>query len=149
MNSYGDLTTLKNEAYLNITTTDATRDTRLLRQLEAASRMIDKYTRRFFYTYEDTWYYDGWGNTAWFDDILSITTLKTDEDGDTTFENTLTEDTDFYLYPVQGFPKTHTKIAPNGSYGSFANGMKKGVELDGVFGYGDGYSATPYIDSGD
>ncbi len=148
MNSYGDLTTLKNEAYLNISTTDAVRDVRLLRQLEAASRMIDKYCRRFFYTYESTWYYDGWGDTAWFDDILSITTLKTDEDGDTTFENTLTEDTDFYQYPLQGLPKTHAKIAPNGSYGSFANGMKKGVEIAGIFGYGDGVSGTPYVDAG-
>ena len=149
MNAYGDLVAVKSEAYLNITTTDATRDTQITRLLEAASRMIDKYCRRFFYTYSGTWYYDGWGSTAWFDDILSITTLKTDIDGDGTFENTLTEDTDFYMYPLQGYPKTYAKIAPNGGYSSFANGMKKGVEIEGIFGYGDGLSATPYRNSTD
>jgi len=42
-------------------------------------------------------------------------------------------------------PKTRIQINPNGEYGSFANGVGIGVEITGVWGYGDGISATPYV----
>jgi len=149
MNSYADLTTLKSEAYLNITTTDATRDVRLLRQLEAASRMIDKYCRRFFYCDETTRYFDGAGNTFWLPDVLSISTLKTDDNNDKTYENSYTENTDYYLLPYNEAVKTRAVIRTGGSYSGFASGIAKGIEIAGVFGYGNGDSATPYFDSGD
>ena len=153
MNSYGDLTTLKSEAYLQIgAVTDY--DIQLRQLLEHASRLIDKYCDRFFYCMETTTalprYYAGAGRDLFLpDDILSITTLKTDEDGDGTFENTLTENTDFFFYPLNKFPKIRAEINPNGSYGGFASGTMRGVEIVGVFGYGNGESATPYALSGD
>jgi len=153
MNSYGNLTTLKSEAYLQISAV-ASYDTQLRQLLEHASRLIDKYCDRFFYCLESSTasprYYSGASSNFFLpDDILSITTLKTDEDGDGTFENTLVENTDFFLYPLNTFPKIRAEINPNGSYGGFASGTKRGVEIVGVFGYGDGKSATPYYLSND
>ena len=147
MNSYASVTTLKSDAYLDVEAT--TNDAYLRGLLEAASRMIDDYTGRYFYTYEGTKYFDGAGTTLWTPDILSITTLKTDENDDATYENTLTENTDFYLLPYNDTVKTRAVIRSGGSYGSFASGIKKSVEIDGVFGYGNGESTTPYFDSGD
>jgi hypothetical protein len=116
--------------------------------MEASSRAVDKYCHRWFYVLSATRYYAGAARTLFFqeDDILSITTLKTDEDGDGTFENTLTENTDFFLYPLNGFPKFRIEINPDGNYGGFGAGIKRGIEIVGLFGYGDGKSATPYAD---
>ncbi len=140
--SIGDL-----KGILGITST--TDDTVMRKILEAASRSIDSYTNRTFVTQTATKYFDG-GYSLWLPDLLSITTLKTDEDGDATFENTFA-DTDYLLYgtgledSLNTYPKTRLEINSNGDYGSFASGVKKGVELAGVWGYGDGISATPYI----
>jgi len=153
INSYASLTTLKSEAYLQIPLVTSY-DVELRQLLEHASRLIDKYCDRFFYCLETTValprYYEGAGGTLFLpDDILSITTLSTDEDGDGNFENTLTENTDFFLYPLNTFPKIRAEINPNGSYGGFASGTKRGVEIVGIFGHGDGKSATPYYLSND
>ena len=145
MNSYADLTMLKSASYLNISVT--THDVYFRRLLEQASRMIDKYCDRYFYCYSGTKYYDGAIIIYPKDDILSITTLKTNEDGDATFENTFTT-SDYHLYPLNDLPKIRVEINPDGDYGSFASGIKKGVQIIGIFGYGDGWSATPYSNSG-
>jgi len=146
MNLYADVTTLKSSAYLD---KSATTDNLYLRDLlEASSRMEDDYTGRHFYAYNGTQYLDGAGTTMWTPDILSISTLKTDEDDDATFENTLSVNTDYYLYPLNSVVKTRAVIRNQGSYSSFANGIRKGVEITGVFGYGNGTSSTPYVDSG-
>ena len=143
MNCYGDLVQLK--ADLGITAT--TDDTRLLAILVSASRVIDNLCGRTFYVETATKYFDA-QNPLFVDDLLSVTTLKTDEDNDGTYENTLTENTDFYLYPLNRYPKTRVKITPSGSYGSFGYFMK-GCEIIGLWGYGSGISATPYTTSGD
>jgi len=143
MNAYGDLTTLKSDAYCSITPT--TEDTYLRKLLEYASRQIDNKMGRFFYCDETTHYYDGEISPFWLpDDILSITTLKTDDDDDGTFENSYTEDTDYRLYPLNKYPKTKAKVITSGSYGGFASGIDKGIEIAGVFGYGNETNATPY-----
>ena len=147
MNSYADLTMFKSEAHGDITTTD--NDTHLRKLLEQSSRQIDWWTGRFFYCREGTLYFDGSTSPLQIGDILSITTLKTDDDEDATFENSYTEDTDYRLYPLNDFPKTEARIMTGGSYSGFASGIDKGVEIDGVFGYGDTTDATPYIDSDD
>jgi hypothetical protein len=148
MNAYADLVTLKSEAYLNIATiTDF--DTQLRKLLEQSSRLLDKYCGRFFYCWEGTRYYPGAQKKLFLpDDLLSITSLKLDFDGDGTFEETMAA-TDYILHPMNGLPKLWLEINPLGSYRSFAKDVKKGVEITGVFGYGDGESATPYSDSGD
>ncbi len=147
MNLYADLATLKSASWLNITSTEY--DTGFVKYLDMASRAIDNYTHRRYYTEIQTWEFDGQASPFFLPDTLSITTLKTDEDGDGTFENSYTEGTDYYLYPLNHWPKTRAVIAPNGSYGGFASGMRKAVEIDGLFGYGDGESSSPYLTSGD
>ena len=148
-NCYSNLAQIKRR--LDITSTS--NDTSLLELLNAASRAIDNYTMRFFYVLSATTtiprYYDG-SASPWMipDDVLAITTLKTDEDGDATFENSYTETTDYHLYPLNEYPKTWAKINSNGSYGGFASGTVRGIELIGTLGYGDGESATPYVTSG-
>lgn len=101
MNAYADLTTLKSR--LDITGTGD--DTDLLALLVAASRQIDKFTTRFFYVKSGTWYFDGSPTPIFFDDILSITTLKLDRDGDATYESTMAT-SDYVLYPLNKYPKT-------------------------------------------
>lgn len=144
-NAYCGLATLK--ARVNITGTGD--DTALRLLLEAASRAVDKYCHRWFYAISATRYYAGAGNEFFLnaDDLLSITTLKTDEDGDGTFENTLTENTDFFLYPLNEYPKTRAEINPEGSYSMFGAGTPRGVQIVGLFGYGTGDTATPYTTS--
>ena len=132
---------------LGITAT--TDDTTIRKIAEAASRSIDAYCNRYFYTQSATRYFDG-AVKLWLPDLLSITTLKTDEDGNATFENTLAA-TDYLLYghgiedSLNTLPYTRLEISENSDYSSFASGIRKGVEIVGVWGYGDGISATPYI----
>jgi len=138
MNCYASISDLKSA--LSVTST--TDDTVMRKILDSASRMIDIWTGRKFYVESATKYYDG-ANRLWVDDLLTVTTLKTDEDGDDTFENTLTVTTDYLLYPLNTYPKTYIELGKDASY-SLACG-KKSIEIDGVWGYGDGISATPYI----
>jgi len=146
VNSYGDVSRLKSASYLNYEGT--AEDTRFRLLLEAASRLIDAYTNRFFYVKETTRYFDGGGAPLFLkDDLLSVTTLKTDDDGDATYENTFAT-TDYILYPLNDYPKTIIKLTHDSDYGSFAGGIRKGIEIEGDFGYGDGESATPYSLSG-
>ena len=136
---------------LGITAT--TDDTVIRKIVEASSRSIDQYCNRYFMTQAATKYFDG-KVTLWTPDLLSISTLKTDEDGDGTYENTF--DTTFATGDVipygvgiedtlNTFPYIRLEINPEGDYGSFASGVKKGVEIAGIWGYGDGISATPYV----
>ena len=149
MNAYNDLTTAKDRLELAGVSIGTTFDTAITNLMVAASRLADELTHRRFYVESKTLYFRGAGTKIFFDeDILTITTLKTDEDGDGTFENTLTENTDFIVEPLNHYPKTWAEIMPQGSYGSFGAGRIRGVELAGVFGYGDGVSETPYVDGG-
>lgn len=143
MNCYASLTEIK--AALGISGTGD--DTVLLNQLEAASRAIDNYCRRWFYAETATRYFRGAGDTLWLDDLLSITTFKLDQDGDATFEITLAA-TDYDLWPANVFPKRLVMVSDAGDYGDFAHGIARGVEIAGLWGFGNGLSATPYEASG-
>lgn len=147
MNAYADVATLKSDAYCGITPT--TEDAYLRNLLEQSSRLIDWWAGRFFYCRNETLYFDGSSDPLRIGDILSISAFATDDDDDATFENTYTEDTDYRLYPLNDFPKTEARIMSTGSYSGFASGVDKGIEITGVFGYGDGNSATPYSTSVD
>lgn len=141
MNSYITIEELKDDLGL----VDETQDLRLLECCEQASRTIDLITGRTFYTTAATKYYDG--NTPLdTDDFISITTLQTDEDGDLDYDNTLAV-TDYLTWPYNTYPKSRLKISPNSDYGSFGSGDKS-VKITGVFGYGDGISDSPYVNSG-
>ncbi len=144
---YASIADLK--GILGITST--TDDTVMRKILETSSRAIDNYCNRTFVTQTATKYFDG-ALHLWLPDLLSINAsgLKTDEDGDATFENTFAT-TDYITYgtgledSLNTFPITRLEISHDSDYGSFASGVKKGVQIAGIWGYGDGISATPYI----
>uniref|UniRef100_A0A6M3JSQ7 Putative head-tail connector n=1 Tax=viral metagenome TaxID=1070528 RepID=A0A6M3JSQ7_9ZZZZ len=143
---YASISDLKGILGISSTTDDVA----MRKILESASRSIDNYTNRSFTIQSATKYFDG-DRTLWLPDLLSITTLKTDEDGDATFENTFAT-TDYIAYghgiedKLNTYPRTHLEISEDSDYGSFASGVKKGVEIDGLWGYAD--SIAPYTDSG-
>jgi hypothetical protein len=114
--------------------------------IETVSRSIDEICwQRFFSTSEnETRYF-----TAEFKDwlrlperIISINTLKTDNDNDRTYENTWTN-TDYDLLPfnatLDGEPYRWIEVTPNGDY-SFPT-SPKGVEISGKF----GWSSAPKV----
>jgi hypothetical protein len=147
--SYASIADVKGVLGITATTDDVT----IRKIVEAASRSIDQYTNRTFVTSTSTKYFNG-ANVLWIPDLLSVTTLKTDEDGDGTYENTYqvaTEPIDYYLYGVgledtlNTFPKIRIETSVNGDYAGFATGCRKGVQIAGIWGYGDGISATPYV----
>jgi hypothetical protein len=147
MKAYADLKTLKSEPYLGIKE-EKGYDAALRGFLEDASEEIDIYCRRHFECWEGAKYADGQDKELFLpDDLLSIATIKLDLDGDDTYETTMAA-TDYYQYPYNGYPIEILKAAPSSSYGGFASGVLKGVEITGVWGYGDGKSATPYKTSG-
>ncbi|MDD5512070.1 MAG: phage head-tail connector protein [Dehalococcoidales bacterium] len=114
--------------------TEDTKDHVIQPLIEEAKIHIDNYCKREFDTTSETRYFDGSASPLFIDDLVSVTTLKLDEDGDGTFEATLTTD-DYILYPLNDYPKTMVKVNPNGDYGGFASGIKKGVEINGSWGY--------------
>jgi len=107
--------------------------------IEASSRLIDKYCARQFYSSTSTRYYET-NNTdeVFTDDILSVSTLKTDQDGDGTYETAWTENTHFYLYPynsvADGKPFTRVIRTETGGY-EFPATIRKCIEIYGSFGY--------------
>ena len=145
MNAYNDLDTLKNRLQLATgASVGSTFDTELRKLLEAASRAADRLTNRRFYAESGTRYFRGDSRRLFFvDDVLSITSLKSDWDGDGTYEDSLTENTDYYLHPLNRFPKSWAEMASLSNYSGFST-RPRGVEVVGVFGYGNGRSATPY-----
>jgi hypothetical protein len=113
-------------------------DTALEAAINAASRFIDKFCGRRFYATTETRYYEptDWV-TVYVGDLLTVTTLKADEDGDGTFETTWST-TDYNLQPynasTDGKPYTWIEISAGGVE-LFPATIKKGVEIAGSFGY--------------
>lgn len=119
--------------------TDTTDDTIIDAVLEGTSRMIDRYCGRRFYVTDDDetrYFAPEYANELFSDDIVTITTLKTDADGDRTYETTWAT-TDYDLLPhnaaPDGKPYTRITVAPQGRY-SFPT-FRKGVQIVGTFGY--------------
>ncbi len=103
-NGYTDLTSVK--AAIGIAASDTADDTPLEAAVEAASRQIDAHVgkgRKFWQdgTVVARVYYPCDPLICFVDDISTTTGLivKTDNDGDGTFETTLTIDTDFMVWP--------------------------------------------------
>ena len=139
-NAYADLSTLKSSGVLNITGTSY--DTRLLDLLEAASRLIDQYCNRHFYVLVATRKFDGDGGTTLFTpDLISVTSLKTDDNKDRTFETTWAA-TDYLLYPPNAEPtsvwgRPYTRVLVDTEAGNedvFTRGMQT-VQIEGKWGY--------------
>lgn len=105
--------------------------------LTTVSRYVDNWTQRKFYATTETRYYTAADpSTVFVDDLLSVTTLKTDSDGDRTYEDTWTT-ADYDLCPynatTDGLPYGWIETTPEGDY-SFPS-TKKGIEIAGSFGY--------------
>lgn len=134
---YTTLAAIKNVK--RITSTDATDDGVIENMIEAASRYIDHETQRRFHNGaadETRTYTAPNGERLYVDDLLTVTTLKTDDDGDRTYESTWAA-TDYDLLPenasTDGQPYTYIQITPDGDY-TFPS-QRKGVQIVGRFGY--------------
>jgi hypothetical protein len=127
------------------------------RTIERASRFVDAFCshgagRRHFYPVEEKRLIRVERNTQrlWLPwDLLSIVTLKTDDDRDRTFETTWAAATDYFLRPRhQGFggadgPFTHIeRDRQNNVTVSWFPFGEEAVELDGVWGYGQAVEDT-------
>jgi len=126
---YCTLNEVKDELGITVEDNDFT----LMGMILQVKGIIDNWCNRDFLAATATRYFDG-GNPLFIDDLVSVTTLKLDEDGDATFESTLA-DTDYLLYPLNKYPKTTIKLSEASNYGGFANGVRKGVEIAGSWGY--------------
>ena len=118
-------------------------DTAMEAAINAASRQIDNYCKTKFYASTQTRTYDAIDNiTVYVDDLLSITTLKTDEDGNGVFETTWAT-TDYNMKPynasTDGKPYTWIEVSEGGTK-LFPASVKKCVQIAGSFGYS---STTP------
>ena len=139
-NGYCTLDQLKHR--LDIPDGDYQDDISLELVIEAVSRWIDRNRNRRIYTAAETRYYSPISaDYVTIDDLVSLTTLKTDPGFDGTYEDTWTS-SDYQLAPFNantiGEPYTRIEKAVNGDY-SFTVGQKT-VEVVGTFGYA---STTP------
>ncbi len=137
---YCTLDELKARLWPTGSTPDDWDDTPLANIITAVSREIDNYCGRRFYTTasDETRYYSTEDPEYLFpdDDIISVTTFKTDNDGDGTYEETWAT-TDYRLEPVNAAlgsrPYTWVTLKPQGVR-SFP-GIPNAVQIVGKFGY--------------
>lgn len=132
-NGYCTLAEIKSELEI----TDSNDDTYIEGVIEGVSRWIDGWTKRRFYAVTETRYYSPeYSSIIDVDDLLSVTTLKTDPNQDRTFSDTW-ETTDYDLLPLNeaanGWPYTYIETTLNGQY-TFPLGTKT-VEIAGSFGF--------------
>lgn len=124
--------------------TDVVDDATLESVVTAISRAIDNICGRRFYrnSSDETRYYtlDSGDDARIFfcpDDIGSVTTLKMDQDGDRTYEETWST-TDYDLMPynaaLDGWPYMWIETTPSGDY-AFSSSAK-GIQIVGKFGFG-------------
>ncbi len=139
MNAYANVAQLK--ARLDLAD-DATEDALLCALLEAVSRQVDGYCGRIFYVETATLLFDGDGaKELWLQDevrirdLLSVTTLKFDDDQDGDFDETLAS-TDYLLRPSNAGRYSYVLIHPEGDYGAFPKGLET-VQIVGSWGYRD------------
>jgi len=135
-NGYTTLHNVKN--MLGVPLDNYEEDGYLEATIESVSRMIDDHTgRRFYATTETRYYTPNDTDEVMVDDLLTVTTLKTDDDEDGTFETTWTT-SDYMLMPMNastnGRPYTWIETSGYGDY-SFPVNVKKGVQIAGSFGY--------------
>ena len=121
--------------------TDSTDDTALQNVLDATDTLIDLYCDRKtgFGTASETRYYTAEDyQYVLTDDLVSVTTLQTDDDANGTYETTWTSGTDFVLAPrnaaLDGFPYTEIDTSVTWPR-NFPKDVYLGVKVVGVFGF--------------
>ena len=137
VNGYCSLAEVK--AALNIT--DNADNDKLERSIEGASRRIDGYCGRFFYQKNATVkFFARYIDTLFLqDDLVSVTTLKTDDDGDQTFVTTWTAGQDYALEPydanLNNIPYWRVTAVGAKTFPIFTYPALPGVQITGVWGY--------------
>ena len=144
-NPYCSLSELK--AALRIT--DSVDDALLELSIDSASRQIDGYTERRFYSFTGSRIYAPQTSTICeIDDLVSITTLKTSSDGKGVFDVTW-KTSDYQLEPLNnlngGLYSPYTRIRAVGDflfpeYPNYGLNGEATVQVTGVF----GYSSVPH-----
>lgn len=121
--------------------TDTTDDAALQNVLDATDTLIDLYCDRKtgFGTASETRYYTAQDyRYVLTDDLVSVTTLQTDDDANGTYETTWTSGTDFVLAPrnaaLDGFPYTEIDTSVTWPR-NFPKDVYLGVKVTGVFGF--------------
>lgn len=136
-NGYGALANFKTR--FGTQGTDTSRDAEVEAIIQAVSRMIDAYTGRCFFTStnDEARYFTAEDCENLFpDDICSITSIKTDDNADGTYESTWAA-SDYRTLPLNRSanvtPILWITLKPNGTK-SFPR-QEGGVEITGKFGY--------------
>lgn len=136
VNGYTDVSTFKARYIEGTPKADANRDAQIEKVIQGVSRLIDRYCHRVFYESaidEARYFTADEPHIVFTDDIQSVTSIKTDDDADGTYENTWTT-SDYRLMPANATPKNWIAIKPNGIY-TFPVGHYAGVEITGKFGF--------------
>lgn len=120
------------------------RDDHLETIIEATSRAIDMEVGHRFYAVSETRYYTPKdAHKVYVDDLLTVTNLYTDPDGDLDYDYTWTT-SDYLLMPANaatdGYPYHYIQRHPNGNYWfptwrNNRSGLVNGVKLEGSFGF--------------
>ena len=109
-------------------------DTQIDEWIEAVDNFIDNYCNTSFEPTTAIKYYNGRGNKELvIDDLISLTTLNFLKGDGTTVDDTLTENDDFFLYPLNKTPKHKVVLAPEGDYVVFPFGPRR-VKITGSWG---------------
>jgi len=128
--------------------TDTADDLELQLAVESASRQIDEITGRYFFRNTDTRTYIPESiSYQRLDDLVSVTSLKVDRDGDGVFEETWVQGTDYALEVATGkyntaakgepWPYTAARVITGGKLFPFAwqwSHLDR-VQVTGVFGW--------------
>lgn len=162
VNGYATLADLKERIEID----DDDKDRLLERVIESASRAIDKVCKRKFYRQSLTLYFSG-ERRARVDpfserrlagvhslavgDLIAVTALRTDADGDRAFETTWDAGRDYYLGPANALavpkPYSHIVVDTLNGHHHFPP-WPRSVEVEGTWGwafdYADPVDGTDY-----
>ena len=142
MNCYANTTQLTS-ALAPETTTDTTR---LLFCLIVASRQIDEYCGRQFYTSKESRYFDvDRLNRINISDLLSATEVAYDYELNGSYSQVADTD-EYFLYPANGYPKTSIDLPVDRAVALPIIGTRA-CKITGTWGYGDN-TASPWKSSG-
>ena len=145
-NAYANLKTIKSVSMLDIA--GSSHDGRLLQLLEDVSRWIDQHCNRHFFSLQATRTFDveGGGSRILVPDLIRITSVKSDADGDNRFEVAWASG-DYRLYPLNAEPtqpwgrpysrlEVGSRAADRPCFGAGRSGAgRRGVQIAGVWGF--------------
>lgn len=119
-------------------------DARLFEHLGEASRRIEQFAGRVFWTEIGSRYFDGrCGSRLYLDDFLSVSAVVVDSEQDNTFDGeTWVDGTDFVIWPDNTWPKLGLLALPNGNYAW--RDLERNIKVTGTWGYGDGKGASAW-----